>query len=65
MARSYLRLNDGEFWSMEPRTLFAMISEWQKIETGHARIQAYLNMGGQINDEGDETEYVDVHPDAF
>jgi hypothetical protein len=45
VARAYLRLTDHEFWTSEPKKIFAMAEEWEEIEKYKAMICAMANNG--------------------
>jgi hypothetical protein len=48
VARAYLRLTDHEFWTSEPKKIFAMTEEWEEIEKYRAMICALANNGKDL-----------------
>jgi hypothetical protein len=45
VARAYLRLTDHEFWTSEPKKIFAMAEEWEELEKYKAVLIALANNG--------------------
>jgi hypothetical protein len=54
MAVSFLRLTPSDFWNMAPRTLLAMIDEYNDIKKCEWTMERHINSGGKVELERDK-----------